>query len=241
MRDWLVPLKEAVSWALVRPRQLEETDHGFEFGEAVDVFLDGGWWEGAITEVLENSMYMVFFRFSRQQERTRKSRMRVHREWFNGIWKPPLEEEVSSSKIDPSPTEEFGKGMHVEIRINEDGFQGSWFAATIVKATRDDKFLVEYQSLRTENDSGFLKEEVDTQYMRPMPPALTVVDGFTQNEEVDALYNDGWWEGVITKILHGSRCRVYFKLTDDEMVFHQSKLRPHQNWIDGEWIIPSRV
>ena len=123
----------------------------------------------------------------------------------------------------------FNKGTPVEVSSDEDGFAGAWFAATVVEAAGKDKFLVQYQSLRTDDDSGFLREEFDTLHIRPCPPETLVVDRFSLFEEVDALYNDGWWVGVISKVLGGSKYLVYFRDTDEEIEFKHSDLRLHQD------------
>jgi uncharacterized SAM-binding protein YcdF (DUF218 family) len=86
--------------------------------------------------------------------------------------------------------ENFTKGAPVEVCSDEDGFHGAWFAATIVEAVGNDKFLIEYQSLRTEDNSAFLREEIDTLHIRPNPPE-TAFEHFSLLQEVDALYNDG--------------------------------------------------
>lgn len=135
----------------------------------------------------------------------------------------------------------FIKGTIVEVSSDEDGFRGAWFAASIVEAVQKDKFLVQYQNLRTDDDLCFLREEIDTLHIRPYPPETVVVNRFNLFEEVDASYNDGWWVGVISKVCVGSKYLVYFRDTDEEMEFEHSDLRPHQDWIDGKWVIASRV
>lgn len=135
----------------------------------------------------------------------------------------------------------FKKGTPVEVSSDEDGFQGAWFAATIVDAIGQEIYLIEYQSLRTEDDTNFLREEVDIQHLRPPPPEIVMACDFKLNEEVDALYNDGWWEGVISRVLKNSRYIVYFKGTKDEEEFQHSALRPRLDWIDGTWVRPSQV
>lgn len=129
-----------------------------------------------------------------------------------------------------------GKGALVEVRSDEDGFEGSWYGATIIEKTGRDKFLVEYLSLRAENVEKYLREEVNASHLRPHPLDTSVLDAYQKNARVDAFYNDGWWEGRVVKVLDGSRYRVYFHGTGDEMVFHQLDLRPHQDWIDGKWV-----
>jgi hypothetical protein len=147
----------------------------------------------------------------------------------------------SSLQNDPIVTNDiFTKGALVEVSSDEEGFHGSWFAATVVESVGKHKFLIEYKSLRTDDDSAFLREEVDNLHIRPQPPE-NVVDRFKQLDEVDALYNDGWWIGVISKVLGGSRYIVYFKETCEELEYQHFELRLHQDWIDGKWFFPSRV
>ncbi|KAJ9556262.1 hypothetical protein OSB04_010876 [Centaurea solstitialis] len=130
------------------------------------------------------------------------------------------------------------KGSVVEVCSDEDGFQGAWFAATITEQLPTGNFLVKYKSLRNDEDTEFLTETVDINHIRPKP-SDEVVDGFHLLEEVDALYNDGWWVGVISKVLARQRYKVYFRGTSEEMVFKQSDLRRHLDWILGKWVSSS--
>lgn len=160
--------------------------------------------------------------------------------------KVKTEELFSNSKPEEEPdkfnTEGlFCKGTLVEVSSDEDGFQGAWFAATTVEPTGKDKYLVEYQSLRTEDDKEFLKEEIDIKHIRPSPPETLMVDRFNKLDEVDALYNDGWWVGVISKVCSNSKYVVYFKTTKEELTFEHSDLRLHQDWINGKWVTASQV
>lgn len=155
-----------------------------------------------------------------------------------GLQEVLLNTEANSSK---ARMKKFSKGTAVEVSSDEDGFQGAWFAATVVSAIGQDKYLIEYKSLRTEDDTDFLREEVDIQHVRPHPPDAVMTDSFNLNEEVDAFCNDGWWEGVISKVVKGSRYKVYFKGTEDEVELQHSDLRPRQDWIDGTWVRASQV
>lgn len=132
--------------------------------------------------------------------------------------------------------EYFGKGALVEVRSDEDGFEGSWYGATIIEKTGKNMFLVEYLSLRAESVEKYLREEVDAFHLRPHPLDNLALDAYHMNAKVDAFYNDGWWEGKVVKVLDGSRYRIYFHRTGDEMVFHHLDLRPHQDWVDGKWV-----
>lgn len=145
--------------------------------------------------------------------------------------------------IEAKTTQEiFSNGALVEVGSDEEGFHGAWFAGTVVEeAVGKDMFLVQYQSLRTDDDSGFLREEIDTLHIRPYPPETLVVDRFNLFEEVDAWYNDAWWVGVISKVLVSTKYRVYFRDSNEEIEFQHCNLRPHQDWIDGKWVMASRV
>lgn len=83
------PLREKVDTALLRPLPPPGHDYGFDFGDEVDAFFSGGWWEGVITEAVEGSTYWVYFRFAQQQFPFQPSELRHHREWVNGTWLPP--------------------------------------------------------------------------------------------------------------------------------------------------------
>ncbi|KAH1105956.1 hypothetical protein J1N35_009724 [Gossypium stocksii] len=74
------------------PPAPRETTRKFKFGEEVDAFHNDGWWEGAIAKELENGNFHVYFKRSKEQLEFREDKLRLHREWLNGSWLPPLEE-----------------------------------------------------------------------------------------------------------------------------------------------------
>ncbi|KAL3591072.1 hypothetical protein D5086_009712 [Populus alba] len=248
------PLQETVNEFQIRPIAPREKKREFKFSEEVDAFHNDGWWEGVITEVNEDGKFAVFFRSTKEQIEFGEEDLRLHREWVNGAWKPTLEgeeeEEEKEEKV-PDTTQEkpiespkdakFSKGMPVEVSSDEDGFKGAWFAATIVEPVGKDKYLIEYQTLRTEDDSDFLREEIDTLHIRPHPPQTIIIDRFKKLEEVDALYNDAWWVGVVSKVNTFPKYSVFFKDSNEELEFQHSDLRPHQDWINGKWVTPSKV
>ncbi|EXB53015.1 hypothetical protein L484_018899 [Morus notabilis] len=247
------PLREEVGLFQVRPPPPSPSPGArwiFGMGDEVDVYHNDGWWEAVVTADLGNGRFEVFFRSYKEQMEFSKENMRLHRDWIGGGWVPHVEEE--HEQVEKSQTEmeingsketvqeKFVKGELVEVSSDEDGFEGAWFSATIVEPTGTDKFLVEYQSLRTEDDKDFLTEDIDILHIRPCP-AETLVVGFRLLEEVDCLYNDGWWVGVVSKVLGDSRYIVYFKDTKEEMEFHHFQMRLHHEWIDGKWVVASEV
>ncbi|XP_071705462.1 protein AGENET DOMAIN (AGD)-CONTAINING P1 [Rutidosis leptorrhynchoides] len=238
------PLRETLDVVQLRPvPPREKRDREFKFSEEVDAYYSDGWWEGVVTGVLPGDRYSVFFRATREQLEFGQSELRVHREWVYGKWVPPLEQEEEPSNCMESKVgnnEKIQKGASVEVCSDEDGFQGAWFAATVIEELSFGKFKIEYKSLRNDDDTAFMTEEVDTAHIRPCPPNETVAH-FRLYEEVDALHNDGWWVGVISKVLSKQRYEVFFRATDEEIVFKQSDLRRHLEWINGKWVSSESV
>ena len=62
-----VAVKEEVSVFMVRPLPPEQKNAKFNFGDTVDVFFKGGWWEGSITQVLEDSVFVIYLKFVRKE------------------------------------------------------------------------------------------------------------------------------------------------------------------------------
>ncbi|XP_021734488.1 DUF724 domain-containing protein 6-like [Chenopodium quinoa] len=240
--DESTPLKEKVDLVQIRPIPPRESKRVYELNDEVDVSYNDGWWEGVITQVLQGGQYSVYFRPTREQTEFKDADLRLHREWVHGNWVPPLEEEAVLPTEDMEKEENhFCKGSLVEVSSDEDGFEGAWFAASVVEVLGEGKFLVEYKDLKTEDDKEFVREEVDALHIRPRPPKTGKIDKFKEFEEVDALYNDGWWVGIISKFLGRSKYQVFFKTTDEELEFKDDELRLHQDWIKGKWVMASKA
>lgn len=126
--------------------------------------------------------------------------------------------------------ESFCQGARVEISSDEDGFAGAWFGATVLEELDGNRYMVQYETLRNDDDTDFEIEEVDSLHMRPYPPNRPV-ESFKPYDKVDAFYNDGWWEGVISDVLDNQIYIVYFRGTHELLKFLHSELRVHQDWI----------
>ncbi|KAK9673370.1 hypothetical protein RND81_12G163400 [Saponaria officinalis] len=244
------PLKEKVELVQIRPVPPREMERVYKLDEDVDAFYNDGWWEGVVTQIVVDDhnvcKYSVYFRPSREQCEFVASDLRLHREWVTDHWVPPLEDihgEVGSTevKIDREEVNPFSKGAQVEVSSDEEGFEGAWFAASVIEVLGKDKFLVEYNDLTTDDNTQFVREEVDALHIRPCPPTAEKVDKFKQFDEVDALYNDGWWVGIIAKVLGRSKYKVFFRTTNEEMEFKYDKLRLHQDWANGKWVVASKA
>ncbi|KAL5561048.1 hypothetical protein UlMin_030795 [Ulmus minor] len=143
--------------------------------------------------------------------------------------------------------EAFAVGAEVEVSSDEEGFRGAWFRVTIVESPtgsaskKKKKALVEYQNLVTEDGKAQLREYVDIAYLRPLPPDVGMHD-LEVGDIVDADYRDGWWTGVIKKVLVSPKCgintkyRVFFENPPDVIEFERRQIRKHQDWLGGKWI-----
>lgn len=121
----------------------------------------------------------------------------------------------------------------VEVTSSEEGYKESWYAAKLIGSVGTDKFLVEYKDLVADDPTGQpLRETAHKRHVRPEPPrAPPRSDGFERLERVEARYNDGWWEGVVSRVQPGRRYVVYFAPTNEELVFPHSDLRPRlEDW-----------
>ncbi|XP_038999207.1 protein AGENET DOMAIN (AGD)-CONTAINING P1-like isoform X2 [Hibiscus syriacus] len=164
----------------------------------------------------------------------------------NSASKKKLKSDLAASggKFESNEITKYREGERVEVTSDEDGFEGAWFTGTIVKALGKDRYLFQYDCLRTDDDTDFLKEKFDALHIRPCPPEIFMADSFQKLDEVDAFYLDGWWVGVISKVLNSlseTNYEVYFKATQEEMKFKYSELRIHQDWINGKWVTASKA
>ena len=100
------------------------------------------------------------------------------------------------------------------------------------------KIMVEYKTLVSEDDPQRpLREAVEASDVRPVPPVVPV-SGFEVLEKVDAFDNDGWWVGRISgRCEDGRRYFVYFESSGDEIAYPIHRIRVHQEWEDGQWLV----
>ncbi|GER51770.1 agenet domain-containing protein [Striga asiatica] len=224
----------------------------YEYFERVEAWYRDGWWAGHVIQVLNASRYMVQFTYTNEDMVFEHYKLRPHQEYVNGRWSALPKVSINDVKLETNKCDLkrkrgkkssgpiFENKMVVEVKSDEEGYQGSWYTATIVCSLCSDKYLVEYQTLRTEDETQLLKENAHASYIRPCPPKIMRLDRFKMLEEVDAWYNDGWWVGLVLNVLDGLKYAVYFWTTDEELTFDHSNLRPHQEWIGGKWIVSFR-
>ena len=86
----------------------------------------------------------------------------------------------------------------VEVLLTEEGLAGSRYAGKVIEvAAKGGRALVEFEAFNEDEDEDALvREWHQTTHIQPVPPPTP--DGYLQRltagDEVEALYDDGWWE-----------------------------------------------
>ncbi|XP_020538522.1 DUF724 domain-containing protein 6 isoform X2 [Jatropha curcas] len=228
--DGSAPLTELVDPSHVRPLPPENGDRLFQENDVVDARYRDGWWTGIVRKVLESSRCRVFFANPPEVIDFDGKDLRVHLEWVNGHWVRPEKQQTTGSV--------FSSGTAVEVNIDQENVRDAWFPAVVIKENGDETFLVKYQSSGNSDEAG-TKVTVDALHIRPMPPRYADRN-FELLEKVDAQYNFGWRAGVITKLLAGRKYNVFFKQGNEDRELYHSEIRPHVEWINGQWFCKSK-
>ncbi|KAK1352864.1 DUF724 domain-containing protein 3 [Heracleum sosnowskyi] len=133
----------------------------------------------------------------------------------------------------------FQKGNAVEVVSKEDGLAGSYYKAKVIKKLANKKYIVQYFNLVEEEDSKVpLREVVEEEELRPVPPKVPVTGGFSSGEIVDAFDNDGWWVGVVSHAKCPDIYEVRFE-SYKKAKFATSELRVHQDWVNSKYWLTS--
>ncbi|KAG8067063.1 hypothetical protein GUJ93_ZPchr0005g14382 [Zizania palustris] len=223
--------KEIVDLKHIRPCPPHASAVSFCINDEVEGFQGNGWWLGVITEVHPGFRYTFKLAHLGNEVQLDQKALRLRYDWTHGQW-----QQVSQNVL----TTKIAEGSKVEVSSNDEGFHGSWFQGTALKSF-DNKILVEYDTLKADDETTPLKEAIEVQQVRPCPPDIPVTSGFNFLDEVDAHWNDGWWAGVISKVISDQRYMVYFKSSQEEMEFGHEQLRPHCDWVGGRWMQASLV
>ncbi|CAA7015974.1 unnamed protein product [Microthlaspi erraticum] len=133
------------------------------------------------------------------------------------------------------------KGREVEVRSEEEGFQGAWFRAVLEEnhttLSGRKKLRIRYMTLLTDDGSSPLIEQ---KFIRPVPPEeehIGVV--LKEGTVVDADHRGGWWTGVILKKKpEDDTFLVLFDSPPDIIQFKRNQLRAHVDWTGCKWVRP---
>ncbi|CAO2152073.1 unnamed protein product [Urochloa humidicola] len=149
----------------------------------------------------------------------------------------------------------FPVGAAVEVRSDEDGFEGCYYEATVVGYQRSGLgYVIAYATLSRSRDRGSpLQEPAAVADVRPRPPPAPP-RAFARHEMVEALHNDGWWAGVVCSApppvgaaapeAEGEAAeerprpvyKVCFPTSREVLEFEETALRPNRVFRGGRWV-----
>ncbi|KAL6607892.1 hypothetical protein ACP70R_040955 [Stipagrostis hirtigluma subsp. patula] len=218
--------EEIVDVKHIRPCPPHASAISFCVNDEVEAFQGDGWWLGVITDVHPELRYTFKSEHLAKEVQVDQKLLRLRYDWVDGQWKQETQNVLKAK---------FTQGVKVEVSSDDEGFRGAWFEATVLKSVGS-KFLVEYATLKAEDETSPLTEPVEARHIRPSPPHIPVVNGFKLLDEVDAFCNDGWWVGVVSKIISDQKYMVYFRPWKEEMEFEHEQLRFHCDWMGGRWM-----
>ncbi|TVU25754.1 hypothetical protein EJB05_28261, partial [Eragrostis curvula] len=155
----------------------------------------------------------------------------------------------------------FPVGTPVEVRSDDQGFQGSYYEATVVGHTPSGRgYVVAYATLTTQEGAGGepLRERAAAADVRPRPPEEPRRRAFAVHETVEAFHNDGWWAGVVRRVAETTEAapadgggegdtppqpapprRVYtvcFPATREVLEFDEARVRPRLVFKGDRWV-----
>ncbi|XP_078177421.1 DUF724 domain-containing protein 6-like [Carex rostrata] len=143
----------------------------------------------------------------------------------------------------------FPVGAQVEVKINSQGFYGSWFEAEVLNRF-DVKQYVKYKvQYLTKDDDGqqLLVEDVDAENVRPQAPRCLSTHGGGKEDEdpnikmhdlVEAYHSHGWWHGVVSSLRNPATglYTVSFPNSREVFQFKPAEIRPQLAYVDGKWV-----
>ncbi|KAM3292465.1 hypothetical protein ACQJBY_036327 [Aegilops geniculata] len=136
-------------------------------------------------------------------------------------------------------------GTEVEVRVDDDGFHGSWFEAKVDsflpargRGSRA-RYTVTYSHLLSDDSGGTLVEPFAPSHIRPRPPPPpSNPEPLCLHDIVEAFHNDGWWSGIL---LATDPLTAAFPITREVITFQDPHhVRPRRDYVDGQWL-PSKV
>ncbi|KAM0852211.1 hypothetical protein ACQ4PT_051911 [Festuca glaucescens] len=135
-------------------------------------------------------------------------------------------------------------GTEVEVRVDDDGFHGSWFEAVVdgfLPARGSGyraRYSVTYSHLLSDDSGGTLVEPFAPTHIRPRPPPPSNPDPLRLHDIVEAFHNDGWWSGIL---LATDPLTAAFPITREVITFQDPRhVRARRDYVDGHWV-PSRA
>ncbi|KAL1216216.1 DUF724 domain-containing protein 7 [Cardamine amara subsp. amara] len=226
-QHYLPPLLNTTIHRLIRPVPPPDPfpDVDFEEGEVIDAAYKGGWWVGSVIKVLGSRRYLVLLRFETDVIEVERKDLRPHFVWKEDEWFRCQKEQLIESVFSPETP--------VEFRTVVENLGDVWAPGIAIKENEDGTLLVKYKSLSVEGDE-WAKVSLPYSKIRPSPPP-SGLKAYSLMENVEALLESGWCQGVVTKVLSGKKYTVVLGPNKESKEFNRSQLRPFRVWKDEAW------
>ncbi|CAN6171416.1 unnamed protein product [Urochloa humidicola] len=138
-------------------------------------------------------------------------------------------------------------GTEVEVRIDDDGYYGSWYEATVVgfDPGAGRRIPAQYTVTYSHLNSVDGPISVAASHVRPRPPPPSPPPRFLLHDIVEVFDCRGWWSGIVVApepdpADPDSRVTVAFPITAEVLPFSPDLVRPRRDYAGGEWV-PSRA
>ncbi|XP_024012966.1 DUF724 domain-containing protein 7 isoform X2 [Eutrema salsugineum] len=228
--DYSPPLVTTSFHRLIRPAPPQDPfpDLDFEEGDMIDAAHQGAWWSGWVVKVLGFRRFLVYLRFEPDVIELERNHLRPHLVWKDEEWFRCEKRQLTES--------DFSAGKTLEVRNEVEPFGDVWAPAIAIKENEDGTLLVKYKTLSGECN----KTSVPYSKIRPSPPP-SCLDAFRLMQNVDALLECGWCQGVVMKVLSGKRYSVLLGQNKQSKDFGHLQLRPSMEWKDGAWQTEEQV
>uniref|UniRef100_A0A0D9XT41 Agenet domain-containing protein n=1 Tax=Leersia perrieri TaxID=77586 RepID=A0A0D9XT41_9ORYZ len=163
----------------------------------------------------------------------------------------------NDSTLSPSLPPPMEPGAEVEVRVDADGFHGSWFEATVesflpARGPRTPaRYTASYAHLVDDDDGGALVEPFAPSHLRPRPPPISDDLLLRTHQIVEAFHKDGWWSGIVfpnsssgaaaagEESNPGGGITVAFPITREVITFPPRLVRPRRDYVAGVGWVPS--
>ncbi|KAJ1288641.1 hypothetical protein BS78_02G103500 [Paspalum vaginatum] len=135
-------------------------------------------------------------------------------------------------------------GTEVEVRIDDEGFYGSWYEATVdgfdpTAGARGRGSPARYTVTYARLVSEYGPERVAVSHVRPRPPPPPPpAPGFLLHDIVEVFTCDGWWSGIVVDPVPdpGAPVTVAFPITREVSAFSPHLVRRRRDYVGGEWV-----
>ena len=135
---------------------------------------------------------------------------------------------------------QFQVNEEVEIIGAEKGLVGSFHSGIIVKKLpMEGFFLVQYDFLRNDDNTGPLKQIKSCGFLRPFPPP-NQKPSYNVGDHVDLWSRDGWWYGIVQGRPMPDMYHINFTMFDyPSVIAPVEDIRRHVHWNGYTWEQPS--